>query len=588
MRNNRTVLWCGFGLLWVYVILRALFNEPMHDETATFFHYIETGDIFGADIVLDANNHIINSLVGRWMYELFGDWFFLYRLPALLAFPLYFAGIYRVSGSLKLPFREITTICIASIPYTLEYFAYSRGYGFSMGTLIFSLSLLMAYQEKRKIHFAFFSVLFALLSCWSVISFLLPAALIVGSLFLSHVLNPKSFSWKKHCGILIFLAGFGCAILPLLDISEELRLNGRLYYGSLDGLWQVTGKTLSRYVLFCEGNWLKWLFILFFAGIGIGALLKIRLLGVRSWFLKPQSQLVIFCGTLLIAFIVMAKILKINYPEDRVAMYLVPYFLLLFFSLLREIRPVQWLALLFPLTLILHLSLHTSVFTADERLAHTFFDDVYKELKPGETLSGYPTAQLNWQYFQRNKPGKYYFHYEARFSPVSDVLVMKDTFVPQATPGYKIIARDAGSGYVALKRTEKFTSKLLWDTSIVVLSSDGEFLDIVERSIPASWKNRRLEIGVSGELESGYTSMKTLVIATEKSGQPFRYEDFDLRRSFGIHIPKIAFHMNYEIPKLEADEDKLKIYVWNLRKVAMNIRSVHIRIVELTPKSTVK
>lgn len=575
------MLWCGFGLLWVYVILRALFTEPLHDETATFFHYIETGDIFGPDIVLDANNHIVNSLAGRWMYELFGDWFFLYRLPALLAFPLYFIGIYRISRSLKLPFAEITTICIASIPYTLEYFAYSRGYGFSLGTLIFSLSLLINYQEKRKMQYAFFAVVFAVLSCWSVISFFLPAGLIAGSLLLTHVFGLKLFSWKKHLAAFIFLAGFGLGILPLLAISEELRLNGRLYYGSMDGLWQVTGKTLSRYVFFCDTDWLKWLFILFIVGVGIAALLKIRSLGIRSWFLRPQSQLLIFCGTLLLAFVAMAKILSINYPEDRVAMYLIPYFLLLFFSVFRQLRMVQWTAVLFPLILAFHLSLHTSVFTADERLTHTFFNKVYSELEPGATLAGYPTAQLNWQYFQRSKPEKYFFHYEARFSPVSDVMVMKDTFVPQITPGYAIIARDAGSGYVALKRMQKFAAKPVWDTNIVVSASDGEFVNLAERSIPKSWKGRRLKIEVSGELESAYTSLKTLVIATEKSGQPFRYEDFDLRRSFGINVSETVFRMSYEITSLEPSEDKLKIYVWNLRKVKMSAGSVHVSVVEL-------
>ena len=582
VRNSRRVLWCGFGLLWTYVILRALFTEPLHDETATFFHYIETGDIFGPDIVLDANNHIVNSLVGRCMYEWFGDHFFLYRLPVLLAFPLYFIGIYRISRSLKLPFAELTTICIAAIPYTLEYFAYSRGYGFSLGTLMFSLSLLLAYQEKRRLAHAFFCLLFALLSCWSVISFLLPAALICGSLFLTHVFRLRSFSWKKHVAVIAFLAAFGLAVLPLLAISEELRLNGRLYYGSLDGLWLVTGKTLSRYVFFCEGNWLKGLFILFMTGTAIAVLLKMRSFGIRSWFLQPQSQLAFFLGTLLIAFVAMAKILEINYPEDRVAMYLIPYFLLLFFSVFRTVRMIQWTALLFPLTLAFHFSLHTSVFTADERITHTFFDEVYKEIKPGETLSGYPTAQLNWQYLQRSRPEKYFFHCEARFSPVSDVVIMKDTFVPQATPGYEIIARDAGSDYVALKRTQQFRAKPLWDTSIVIPPSNGEFVNLVERPLPDLWKGRHLKIEISGALESAYTSLKTLVVATEKSGQPFRYEDFDLRRAFGITIPTTAFRMDYEIPALEPAEDKLKIYVWNLRKVEMRAKIIHVSVSELT------
>ena len=36
-----------FSFIFIYLIFRAIFNEPLHDEVATFFNYIEGGRIFG-------------------------------------------------------------------------------------------------------------------------------------------------------------------------------------------------------------------------------------------------------------------------------------------------------------------------------------------------------------------------------------------------------------------------------------------------------------------------------------------------------------------------------------------------------------
>jgi hypothetical protein len=44
------------GML-VYLLLRAWYVAPMHDEVATFFHFIETGHIWDDQTLADANNH---------------------------------------------------------------------------------------------------------------------------------------------------------------------------------------------------------------------------------------------------------------------------------------------------------------------------------------------------------------------------------------------------------------------------------------------------------------------------------------------------------------------------------------------------
>ncbi len=54
-----------------------------HDETATFFYYIQSGDFLPFLSHVDANNHILNSGLGWVCYKLFGDSPFSLRLPNL-------------------------------------------------------------------------------------------------------------------------------------------------------------------------------------------------------------------------------------------------------------------------------------------------------------------------------------------------------------------------------------------------------------------------------------------------------------------------------------------------------------------------
>lgn len=89
LKNNWFILPL-FALLTTYAILRSLFVEPLFDELGTFYWYIQTGLLPGKGAALDANNHILNSFISNQFYRAFGDYFVLYRLFALITFPVYF------------------------------------------------------------------------------------------------------------------------------------------------------------------------------------------------------------------------------------------------------------------------------------------------------------------------------------------------------------------------------------------------------------------------------------------------------------------------------------------------------------------
>jgi len=50
----------------IYLILRAVFIPLVHDEAATFFHYIHSFDFVPFIAHWDANNHILNSALASF------------------------------------------------------------------------------------------------------------------------------------------------------------------------------------------------------------------------------------------------------------------------------------------------------------------------------------------------------------------------------------------------------------------------------------------------------------------------------------------------------------------------------------------
>ena len=82
-----------FAGLFVYLLLRAIFNEPLQDELITYSYYVQSGRPHNSDIGVDGNNHLLNTYLCNLVHLLSGDHFFWMRLPNLLSFGLFFYSV---------------------------------------------------------------------------------------------------------------------------------------------------------------------------------------------------------------------------------------------------------------------------------------------------------------------------------------------------------------------------------------------------------------------------------------------------------------------------------------------------------------
>lgn len=563
--------WILFLLIFAYLLLRAFFLAPLHDETATFLHFIEPNKIIGEGVVQDANNHLLNSFLGRWMYLIAGPHFFALRLPSVLAFAVYFWGIYQLVKTMQVRLvKFLVFLALVSVAYVNDYFAYTRGYG--LGMAFFSWILVYCFRWIRNPNWKNLGALY--LFCWLAIfanlTFLLSVCISIGIVFLIYLIHFKSWNWKKHVTFFLIQFVFMLALLPFLYFSYMLKKGGALYYGSLDGFWEVTGKSLSRYVLFYEADWQQWLWMLLLVSLAFFSIYQLVKNGVLEFLSEKFSIFSVFLLGHVIAIYLMAWLLQVNYPEDRAGMYLIPLILLTVGFLLEKFPKIKWISLgflFFPITFIAQLNFNTSVFTPDERIDESLFKAIKRQISSKNTFLVYHTMLLNWDFAERHG-SKIHIQpaFSTAFSPYYDFVLMKRNLIqPADLKLYDVLHEDLNSGILALKRKQFISFQSIHHLRISDTISSAEYVNLGNISLPLKDVGSFLKLQLSGnvKLNRPATVLQLVVSTFDASGQPVSYMYYDQRWIHGIEALNYTFDIAHLFPQLSNEEKEIRIYLWN-------------------------
>lgn len=569
-------VWGLFAALFSYVLLRAIFVDPLHDEVATYLHYIETGAILGDNALLDANNHLLNSLWGRWMYLWFGNHLFLFRLANVLAFAVYFRACVSLSQELRLPAKRLLFIAaLTCVPYLLDYFSYARGYGMALGFFFGALALWRYWMQTFRPAAQWAAYALLLLAVSSSLIYLVSACLLLCCFLCAQFLRIRQFSIREQLLQLLAHVGFLIALWPLIRHSLQLKDGGALYYGSLDGFWQVTGKSLSTYVLFCNGDFLKWFFIAF-GVVLIGVALRYWWKnGLQSALSTAAFTLIVFLAGNACAVLILAKGLGVNYPEDRAGMYFVPLGIAaLAFVLLsgRNWKWYGWPLLFFPVSLIATLNLHTSVFSPDDRMQESFYRDVRSELQPEDILCVDPIQQITWARFEQLYHDEPHFAIARRgIEAEYDVIVTKTAFpLPAALrPKYRVIACDPSNGFIAYRHIRRVRNPLFRVSLPADYSGNDAEIVLLQDTVVPVFRNIPLSLRISGILETDtcYRDLQLVVATTDSTGTTIiRADAFNFRWYFGEKRRRFSYTFPYKPSAFSDREVELKVYIWNPEK----------------------
>tara|TARA_R110000737_G_scaffold151521_1_gene180844 strand:- start:58193 stop:59986 length:1794 start_codon:yes stop_codon:yes gene_type:complete len=577
-----------FLAIFIYLILRAYFVEPLHDEVATFFHYIETGIFWGDEALLDANNHLLNSFLSHQLYLWFGPNFFFLRLPNLLSFILFYWALYQLVKPInKALLRGVLLVALAGIPFILDYFAYTRGYGISLAFFLAALVFLIRFTKTLSSYSIFIAYLFLVIAVYANLTYLLSCVLAIGFVIIIQLLNLKKIKKITHFSLLSFHGVLVLSILPAINFAEKLREGGALYYGSLEGFWEVTGKTITNYTLFFDANWFKWVLLL------MGILLIATLLyiwkrkGTLDFFLKNETVIAWFLFGHIGAILFLAHFRGVNYPEDRVGMYLIPLSILLFAYILNNWKWSSYgilILLVFPILFITKINLNTSVFSPQDRMSDSFFNEVIKEVNPKSSISVYPLMRLSWAWQDRKQEIKNTVSDLKSFNTAADIVLTREVLQHKKSEldQYVLFTKDENSGFLAYRRKKPFVKSVVFDSTFTVNETEAEYISFGNFYIPDSLRNKKLQIHVEGQTSTSaeVPHFNFIYSTLDKNGNSVIYEGWGLHWSNGLK-KNFLLNYNYPINCFEKEDYEVRVYLWNINKEKIAVKNGKFELISL-------
>lgn len=590
-KTEDTITICLFILLWIYLFLRGMYLPLMHDEIATFYFYVQSGVIFPPEAHYDANNHVLNSLLSHWSYQIFGSSPLAIRLPNVLSFALYFFAVKGIAGRIEqVVFRWSFLLSVTMSYFIFEYFSETRGYGISMAFLLAAIFQYIRLTESNKaIHILWIGLLLWLSTCANLT--ILISAIILYFLMLIHSILKDFKTFKKRFLYkIILLVLTGLPFLILVQWSFKLKELGLLYYGSLDGFYSVTIQSLFEVFVGSYERWMGVLITLFFVFVLTHLILSL---------FKEKKVLHLISGVhvlgiLLIGSVIiinlLALILKVNFPEDRAGMYLFIYISgASAFTLSKWSKRQKWLSLMavvflyFPFSFIAQLNLRQASFWVDARNSQPIYDQV-KNLKSDFKfpliVGGYATQELCWYYMNHQDGGKRgRLHWTNHPATDADVQLICPCRMenPMVRELYDSTYYDQAADLILWKRKEPL-KKILEKTVIVepVKKTKSEYYGLLNLAAD-SFINKTIYIGVEMTLDADAEPFRSRLVATaDQEAEPknlvYEFIQLDwLRKSWkGEENNVLQGTLIHQVPE---NAESISFYLWNPDTTTFSIRN---------------
>ena len=149
-------------LSFAIVLFRSYLVPLCHDEAATFFFFIQSGNYMPFYSQVDANNHVLNSFLGNICFHLFGSSPFALRLPNTLSFIVLILGVYKLTTFLsKTEAKVFIVLAFLFSFHWLTFFSACRGYGISMAFLVIGIAYMLSYiKDVQNIKHLSLTLLF--------------------------------------------------------------------------------------------------------------------------------------------------------------------------------------------------------------------------------------------------------------------------------------------------------------------------------------------------------------------------------------------------------------------------------------------
>ncbi len=404
----------AFGLMacvFVYVAIRASLVPLSFDESITFFYYIHQAEFWPGIAHWDANNHILNSLLGAISYSIFGDSELAIRLPNVLSATLYLVFSYLLSFQIseKWP-RWMLFLSLIFSHFTIEFLGYTRGYGMSMSLLLPAIYFIHKWMNQTaSFLYLLIGIVAMQLATLANLS-LLTINLLLWGWILFWILIKRE---KIQIGQAIIWLVSGYCIYWFANLSFQMKELGLLYYGAGDGFWEITVKSLA-------GNGFGPLTDVVLVCVPIMAIsvLAATLFLLYQLVKKKTKRALLFAYLLfasVVANLMLNWLFEVNFPEDRVGMYYLIFLpLALVFTINAVVENQNWLGqkrflaylsflplLLYPVGFAFSVNTTHAVLWEKDSAVKELYDEIAtrtnKESMP--TITGYHLKRIPFYYY---------------------------------------------------------------------------------------------------------------------------------------------------------------------------------------------
>ena len=584
--TERKALFLVFGLLFVFLIIKAIQMPVLHDEIATFFYYVQSDNYLPPNAHWDANNHILNSFLTNISYHLFGNEPIALRLPNVITYLLYLFAAYQLTKSLKNNLiRWGTVLALIFSHYLVEYFAESRGYGMSIAFLMMGLYCFQQVRLTNRNVFLVGVFVSIILAAAANLTLIIPGLILYAGVFLHLILTFKDLNVQKKViqGLLTLLT-----LIPfylLVKVSFAFKERGAFYYGSDDGFYEVTVQTLSQYFIGTYNAGMAILLTTIAFIILIIFIYRFFKSSERWSFILSPAGIFSFIFLALIASIfALYFVLEINFPEDRVAMHLFPLFVLGFgysihYLTDRYFVPAKWMSLLFftfPLLFLFHLNPKDSVFSTQERTSPEIFNYIANQpdhFKFPHTVGGYKTQEFCW-YFLNSKAGghqgkihtNYHIALDADYQIARDGKIEDSALFDYYTP----VLSDPFTELTLFERKTFLEPKLVLEQEAVPTPgvTQQEYHNILEMDV-SDYVDKTLYVGAEMTLNAAPSPFIAWMAVTvnDEAGQSL-YSDYIpidwLRKEWKGESNN--FLNGILIHHIPTGAKTLKFYLWNIEQ----------------------
>lgn len=589
--RRETICYFTVALLtFSYILARAVLVPFVHDEAATFNVYVPFGEFLPWRSHWDAGNHFLNTALGIVGYKLFGMEQLALRGGNVLAFGVYALMVFRLGSHVRdRPVRWCMWLALLLCPFLLEFFALFRGYGLEMAFLAWGLNALLCFIRDRR-NYQLVQVLVALCFANACILALLPFwAIVLGLLALLIAFDSRGIAHKIRSFTVFLLLG----VVPLAfaaSVAMEMQKQGLLYYGSPDGFVSVTLSTLCWFVLGTDHATVIGSVAVLFSGVTIVAV-RIAFVG-RVW-RSPLLLVVALLWCEVIARIAMAKILGVNFPEDRAALHLVPLFILSLalcsdaLAVKRgSLRYAAFMLLVLPLRTVLTANTDHTVLWPEHSPPRRYVDRLLALQSAQDrplVIGCYHSMHYSLPFAARVQGKQLPLPQTAGFPEgPDDMRIAEDAQLQEALTGYHEVDNDASTGLHLLERNAPLELQPISTHPFTREKTDEEFIEILR--LDSLRGSHDLLVEVEAKLSTTAPATINLVVEIRDATDKSIYYDAACVTAFAPHTDHLREVRR--IPPVPGGQ-RVVVYFWNVRRNVLSVENGSARLMRTADHNTI-